>query len=30
MIEFTFADGEEMGAYDGKNVITFKSVFINN
>ena len=30
MIEFTFADGEEMGAYDGKNVITFKSAFINN
>ncbi len=29
MIEFTFADGEEMGAYDGERVITFKSAFID-
>lgn len=29
MIELTFADGEEMGAYDGERTITFKSAFID-
>ena len=29
-IIFTFADGEQMGVYDGEKVITFSSAFIRN